>query len=403
MTGKEKKVKILYLITQSELGGAQKYVLDLASGLKNDFRVIVGFGEQGESGELAKQLKQTDIPYYALPHLKRQISLLNDLLALREIIKLIKKEEPNLIHLNSSKISILGSLAIWILKIFPRHSKKLKPKIIYTAHGWVFNEPLTKGKKIFYKYAEKLTAGAKNKIICVSEADRQIALKTKISPAEKLVTIHNGLPPIQFLSRDQARRKLFSLISAKTLTSPTPPILLGSIGNLYPNKGFACLIKAVKILNQTSSQKYAAIIIGESQERKNLEALITKLNLTNLIFLPGRLPNASQLLKAFDIYISSSLKEGLSYTIIEAMLAGLPIVATRVGGTPELIKNNITGKLVKPGNPTQLARTIAALTGDQEKRKKLGASAQNFAANNFTLSQMLNRTRNIYLTLTNKS
>ncbi len=396
MTNKRKKAKILYLITQSELGGAQKYVFDLASGLKNNFKVVVGFGEQGESGELAKQLKQAGIAYCVLPDLKRQISPIKDFLALGQIIKLIIKEKPDLIHLNSSKISILASLAAWILKIFPYQIRGSKPKIIYTVHGWVFNEPLPRWKKLFYKYAEKLTAGVKDKLICVSETDRQIALSQKIAPKNKLNTIYNGIQPIKFIARDQAKEKLFSLIPQLI---QAPPVILGSIGNLYPTKGFSFFIQAVKILNQKKPKKYAAIIIGEGQERKKLEKLITKLNLTNSIFLPGRLTSANRFLKAFDIYISSSLKEGLSYTIIEAMLAGLPIVATHVGGTPELIEDDITGRLVKPGDSMQLAKTIASLTGDREKRKKLSASAQNFAASNLTLSQMLKQTKNLYLNL----
>jgi glycosyltransferase involved in cell wall biosynthesis len=396
MTNKRKKAKILYLITQSELGGAQKYVFDLASGLKNNFKVVVGFGEQGESGELAKQLKQAGIAYCVLPDLKRQISPIKDFLALGQIIKLIIKEKPDLIHLNSSKISILASLAAWILKIFPYQIRGSKPKIIYTVHGWVFNEPLPRWKKLFYKYAEKLTAGVKDKLICVSETDRQIALSQKIAPKNKLNTIYNGIQPIKFIARDQAKEKLFSLIPQLV---QAPPVILGSIGNLYPTKGFSFFIQAVKILNQKKPKKYAAIIIGEGQERKKLEKLITKLNLTNSIFLPGRLTSANRFLKAFDIYISSSLKEGLSYTIIEAMLAGLPIVATHVGGTPELIEDDITGRLVKPGDSMQLAKTIASLTGDREKRKKLSASAQNFAASNLTLSQMLKQTKNLYLNL----
>jgi len=114
---------ILYLITQSELGGAQRYCFDLAANLKSEFNVIVAFGEQGEKGAIAEKLKKTSIKYYAIPHLKRSISPLNDFLALIQIVKLIKKIKPDIIHLNSSKISILGSLAAFISKLSIRNPK----------------------------------------------------------------------------------------------------------------------------------------------------------------------------------------------------------------------------------------------------------------------------------------
>ena len=124
---------ILYLITQSELGGAQRYVLDLANNLQGEFNITVAFGKQDTNGELAEKLKIAGINNYNIPHLKRAISPIDDFLALVEIIKLIKKIKPNIIHLNSSKISILGSIASLIIKFqvssfkFICYSRRFRP------------------------------------------------------------------------------------------------------------------------------------------------------------------------------------------------------------------------------------------------------------------------------------
>ncbi|RLC36545.1 hypothetical protein DRH27_05075, partial [Candidatus Falkowbacteria bacterium] len=315
----EQKKKILYLITQSELGGAQKYVMDLATNLGPDFETIVAFGEQGKQGELAKALKPTNIIYYTIPHLKRAISPWHDFLALIEIIKLINRLKPDIVHLNSSKISILGSLASFFYKLFTFNFSLLT---IYTVHGWVFNEP--ERNALFYKYAEKFTAIFKNKLICVSEYDRQLAIKEKIVQKKKLITIHNGIQSISLLSRDEARQKLFSTIP--NFQFPISNFVIGSIGNLYKTKGFEYLISAVKILIDVGFN-VKTIIIGEGKERPALENLIKKLKIEKYVFLAGRIKNAPRLLKTFDLYVCSSVKEGLSYTIIEAMQAGLPIVA----------------------------------------------------------------------------
>jgi len=382
----KKAKKILYLITQSELGGAQKYVFDLAKNLRDEFEISVAFGEQGNEGELARKLKTENISFYSLPHLKRAISPINDLIAIWEIRKLIKEIQPDIIHLNSSKISILGSIANQF-SIF-----NFQFSIIYTVHGWVFNEPLNPLKKLLYKYAEKITAKWKDKIICVSEYDRQIALKEKIASPEKLITIHNGIESMDFLSREKAQQELG--ISDKGLGT----INIVSVGNLYKTKGYEDLIETMNILVNCQLLNVNCYIIGDGPERINLEKLIKDKKLENKVILSGRIDNAVKYLKAFDLYACASIKEGLSYTLIEAMQAGLPIVATKVGGNPELIQDGITGLLTKAQNPQDLAEKIKQLIKNQSLAKKLGEEAKIIAQTEFTLEKMVAETREIYKT-----
>lgn len=372
------KKTILYLITQSELGGAQRYVFDLAKNFKNEFNVFVAFGEQGKSGELAKKLDKENIKYFIIPYLKRSISLIMDFLALINIINIIKKIKPDIIHLNSSKISIIGSLASLCAK--------RRALCVYTAHGWVFNEPMSKFKKIFYFYAEKFTAILKDKIICVSKFDKEVAINKKITHEKKLISIHNGIEEITFLNKEKSRERLY-ILSEK--------IIIGSIGNLYKTKGFEYLIKATDILKKEYPE-IKMIIIGEGKEKRNLHGLIKKYNLENNFILAGRINNASRILKAFDIYVCSSVKEGLSYTIIEAMQAGLPIIATNVGGNPELIKNNISGLIARSRNPNSLAKNIKKLLETKKFREKLGLKAQEISQKEFNLEKMINKTREVY-------
>jgi len=406
---------ILYLITQSELGGAQRYVLDLANNLQGEFNITVAFAEQGANGELAEKLKIAGINNYNIPHLKRAISPIDDFLALVEIIKLIKKIKPNIIHLNSSKISILGSIASLIIKF---QVSSFKFQVVYTVHGWVFNEPLPRWLKLFYFWAEKITALFKNKIICVSEFDRQIALTKKIAAALKLITIHNGLAPIEFYSKEEARQRIHSVIPASEPESSvqhheqvsglrvkpamTSNLLIGSTGNLYKTKGFEHLIQAANIIKEKSlilNSKFLILIIGEGPERKKLEQIIKRCQLQNNFILTGRINEAAKLLPAFDIYVCSSVKEGLSYTIIEAMQAGLPIAATNVGGNGELIEDNITGLLAEAGNPESLAQKIIELIKNPALKNKLGQQAKLKAREEFCLEKMVEETKKAYSSL----
>ncbi|MFA6394029.1 MAG: glycosyltransferase [Patescibacteria group bacterium] len=415
--------KILYLITQSETGGAQRYVFDLAKNLKEEYDISVAFGplrwsygeagqqsearKPGKTSELAKTLKNENIPYYIIPHLKRDISPFNDVAAISEIVALLKTIQPEILHLNSSKISILGSLAGLFIKL---KIKNCKLKIVYTAHGWVFNEPMSFLKKLFYKWTEKITARFKDKIICVSEFDRQAALKEKIAPPEKLITIHNGIGPINFLSREQARKEIEFRIKNLELRAQNK-IIIGSVGNLYKTKGYEYLIEAAKILKEKFliprlalgeprrvNSKFLIFIIGEGKERKKLEALIKKNNLEDMVILAGRIPDAARLLKAFDIYVCSSVKEGLSYTLIEALRAGLPIVATNAGGNPEIIAGAADGALIPVKDAKTLASQIEKFIKDKIPARELSSLRQK-NPQEFTLDKMIKKTKEIYNSL----
>jgi glycosyltransferase involved in cell wall biosynthesis len=380
--------KILYLITQSDFGGAQFYVYNLAQGLKNDYKVIVAGGEQGYDGELAKKLNKENIKYLYLKNLKRAINPWRDFLAFLEIIKLIKKEKPDIVHLNSSKISIIGSLATFFYKLSVNCKKLI---VIYTVHGWVFNEPMCFLKKVFYKYAEKFTAGFKDKLICVSDYDKQIAIKEKICPTFKLTTIHNGIKNIEFLPKKEAIEKL-NKYSKSDISSP---IIAGTIANLYKTKDLKNLIEAIHIL-LTLDFKLLTIIIGSGPEQNELIGLIKKYGLNKKVYLLGNIKNASRYLKAFDIYVCSSVKEGFPYSILEAMQAEAPIITTNVGGIPEMIKNNQSGLLINAKDPEIMAEKIKLLINNKNLRNKVSKNAGEEVKKNFNLNNFLNKTKKIY-------
>ena len=363
--------KILFIVTQSEWGGAQRYIFDLATNLdKSKYQVEVAAG-QG-TGELFERLEKDNIKTYKIPHLRREISPLNDFLAYREIKNIINKSKPNILHLNSSKAEVLGALA---------GNKCNIDKIIYTAHGFVFNEPMSKIKKLFYKKIEKFISKKINTIIAVSDFDRKSAIQSGFDPI-KLVKIHNGISisNLNFLNKQEARQILFSTQNNNLQIDESLPFL-GTIANFYYTKGLDILIKAV------AKTKANIFIIGDGIERENLEKLIKSHKLENRVFLTGYLENASQYLKAFDLYVMPSRKEGLPYVLLEAGVAKVPIVATNVGGVVEIVHNNINGYLIEPMKPDKLATKIK-----QAIDKPLDFQLDN----DFSLNKMLKETTQVY-------
>jgi glycosyltransferase involved in cell wall biosynthesis len=388
---KNQSPKILYLVTLSEWGGAQKYVFDLASTLKEQgYSVEVALGGE-QNGQLIQKLLKLNIKTYYLKNLQRPVNFYRDWLVLWELVKLFRKIKPDILHLNSSKASALGAIAGKLVKI---------KKIIYTVHGLVLNEPLALHKKIFYLFSEWLSAKFKNQLICVSQFDKESLLKHKIAKAQKITVIYNGidLDNLKFFTKNEAREKLSLIIQHKLLISnyqlPISNYLIGTIANFYPTKGLTYLIEAAKqSLAILPDLKF--IIIGDGPERRKLTELISKYKLEQNVLLTGNLPQASQYLKAFDLFVLPSVKEGLSYTLIEAQAAGLPIITTRVGGTPEIVENNKTGIKIPAKDFNALAENIINLINHPAKQKKI---AQNALSNcqKFSLNKMIQATKKTY-------
>lgn len=393
--------KILYIVTHSKLGGAQRYILDLSKNLKNDYDITVAFGEQANKGELGLLLDKAGIKKIILPHLQKSINPINSFKAYLEIKKLILELRPDILHISSFKASLIGSLAV------RRTRKKFSPYFIYSPHGWAFNSMFGWLKKKYFFLAEKYTAKDKDQVICINRPDYDAAQGLLGINAKKLNLIHHGIDISQykFLTKDEAKRQLFAHIPHAKLPNEKT-ILIGSIGNLQATKGYYYLIKALHYLIIDYGFPITAIIIGEGPERKDLQERIIKFHpmdysatdgdVSNKIILAGYIPDASQLLPAFDFYISTALQEGFPYTILEAMGAGLPIVATRTGGIPEMIKDGVNGLLIDTRNSRDLAKKISELIKNNDLRNRLSQQAQFDANHKFKFTKMLQETKEVY-------
>ena len=308
------KTKVLYIVTKSNFGGAQRYVFDLATHLPKDrFEPIVMCGPaQGSllAGVLVERLTQANIRTIFAPELSRNVSG-GDIAAYRKIARTIREERPNVVHLNSSKAAGLGALAARISGV---------PNIIFTVHGWPFGEKRNIITKLLIWKISWLTALLSHRIICVSDYDLRIAQRMPFI-GKKAIRIYNGIDTHMQLGSGDVVRKAF----------PVGVHITGIIGELNKNKNQIALIEQAK----NNSNMYVAIV-GEGEDRVMLEQKIKAYGLESRVKLFGYLP-ASEVLRGFDVFALSSIKEGLPYVLLEAKAAGLPIVANRVGGVGEIL------------------------------------------------------------------
>jgi glycosyltransferase involved in cell wall biosynthesis len=374
--------KLFICITKSNWGGAQKYVFDIASNTPRDqFDTTVLLGE---SGDLKKKLEDAGVKTILLKNSQRDVSIKKEFALLFELIKLFKEEKPDIVHLNSSKMGFIGALAGRVSGI---------KRIIFTAHGWAFNENRNFISRAFIKILHLLTLILSHKTISVSEIT-----KKQIGGffGNKIVVVKNGLRETELKNIDSAREGLSSKIlrvnpKASNMLSKKP-LWIGTISELHTNKGLSYAIEAIsKIKNNI-----IFVIIGEGEKRKDLEEQITKLGLSNKIFLIGHVDSAPSYLKAFDIFVLSSITEALPYVLLEAGYASLPVVASNVGGITEIIENNKTGILISSKNSEEIKNSIEYFIKYSAKAKAFGEALKEKISKSFTLKTMLERTFALY-------
>jgi glycosyltransferase involved in cell wall biosynthesis len=378
--------KIIFVITKGNWGGAQRYVYDLATQLPREqftAKVIVGRGR-----ELPEKLALAGIETITLPHLKRDLDLFSDLKIFFALVRIFRREQPDIVHLNSPKAGGLGALAARIVGV---------KKIIYTAHGWTFNEPRSWLVKKIIWLGSWITVLLSNVTITITGSEQAQGLRMPWS-AKKIKLIRNGLATPNFLSREIARTKLFSHLESSVISHQPSVVLIGTIAELHRNKGLKYLIEALAGLprDRESDFTWQAVIIGAGEEKTVLEKLIVNRQLENQVKLIGFIPNAAELLPAFDIFILPSLKEGLPYVILEAGLAKLPVIATNVGGVPEIITRDYSGLLVSPKNPAALVAAIQSLIDSPVLRQKLGQQLEQQVMAEYSLTKMVEQFAKLY-------
>lgn len=379
--------KLLIMITKSNWGGAQRYVYDLVKNLPRDkYEIVVALGG---AGELSNRLREMEIRVTEIPHLGRDISILDDLFAISSIYNIISLEKPDIIHLNSSKIGAMGAMIGRMLKV---------KKIMFTLHGLALNEDREIISKLLMKLIYGLTISLCHQTIAVSKNLHIEAQALFPFIKNKIVCVQNGIPPLEYNSKEEARQFLDSLCKDQDLSPER--FVIGSIGELHHVKGHIYLLHAMKQLLLTlpieKAQLPKLVIIGEGEERKKLEETVRDLDLASRVSLPGHVKDAYVYMKAFDVFVIPSLSEALGYVALEAGGAGLPVLASNVGGLREIIENDVTGLTFPPRDPKAIADCLTTLITNHELCDKLGKNLQEKVAQDFNLEKMVRETEKVY-------
>jgi len=357
---------ILHIITRGDVnGGAQAHIIDLSKEqLTQCHKVAIICGG---SSQVFDELSLLGVKVFYLDEIKRQIHPYYDALSIIKIIKIIKKEKPNIIACHTSKAGVIGRFA----------GRLSKTKTVYTPHSWIFSEPSYAKKRTLYIKIEKLMASLCQKIITVSENDFKIAKKNKIN---KCITIHNGMADINpaLIKKDYSIKDKVQLIVVARLEEP---------------KDLSSLFKALAQLKNTA---WELNIFGDGSLRSSLENECKQLSIDNQVIFHGDCQNIDEQLFNSDIFILTSKSEGFPISIIEAMRAGLPIIASTVGGIPEAVKHGENGLLVDNNQLDSLVTAIDQLLSNPKKIEQQGRDGRMKYEQLLTAKIMSDKTLELY-------
>lgn len=382
---KTNKIKVAHIITLLEFGGAQRNTLYTVSHLARDrFEpiLIAGKGAFLDSDAYAF----SSISVYFINSLKRQINLFYDIIALIKLIFILRKEKPDIVHTHSSKAGILGRWAAFFARV---------PVIIHTYHGFGFNEYQNRFIHYLFVFIERITAWITDGIICVSSANISYALSKKIGDTSKYHLIRSGISLELYAhgtsSIEHLRQEFNSMPDYKVLTM---------IACFKPQKNCLDFVRlAYELVFKKDMKSIKFILIGDGEQRKMIECEIERNNLSGYFLLPGWRRDVPQLLRITDIFVLTSLWEGLPRAAVEALVTGVPVVAYAVDGLKEIIRDGFNGYLTEPHNIENMAEKISEILKNPSLHQHLSRNASISIGPEFDIDTMVREQEKLYQNL----
>ncbi len=355
---------LLYIITKSDLGGAQGNVLDLVRAFQPVYDVHVAVGSVGP---LTHDVELLNIPIHVVYGLTRNIKLFGDISCIRNLISLLKDIKPDLIHAHTSKAGLIARIS----------GKLCGIPTVYTSHGLAFSSGTPRVRRIISLFAEKFLATISSRVICVSESDRKFAIQVGVGNSKILNTVRYGIYDIQVnLSQPEIQ----------------PPRLI-MVARFNEQKDQATLLKAIAKIPDFQGH---LDLVGSGPSLEACVDLSDHLGISKYVSFLGDRRDVPDLLSRSQIFILSTHYEGLPISILEAMRSGLPVIASNVNGIPEEVEHGLNGFVVPPRDASALAEAIKLLVESLELRESMGKAARHRFEKEFTIDRMVREVGDIY-------
>ena len=370
------KIKVLH-ITQATIGGTLEYLKLFFNHInKDEYEVYLACPSYGP---MKKEIEDMGVKVYPL-EMTREISLKDDLNSFMEMKKLIKRVNPDIVHLHSSKAGVLGKVASYLNKI----------PCIYNAHGWSFSMNVSDKKKKVYSLIEKYTSLFCDKIVNISEYEHNLAKQYNIASDKKMITIHNGIDIEKYDKSNYSRKD-----TLKELGIPQECFIVGMVARISEQKDPIKFIEIAKEVCRVIENAYF-VLVGDGELRNQVDKLITKYNLKGRVKITGWVNDVNKYISVFDIGILTSRWEGFGLVLTEYMAAKKPIVASYTGGIPELIEDNYNGILVDINDTSKFVKSIIELKDNDTLKNKYVENSSYILDNKFNIKNVVEKHNKLY-------
>ncbi len=357
-------IRVLHPITRLIIGGAQENTMLTADYHNTDGRYqvdIVSGPQTGPEGSLIEEVRQRGIPLTIMPEIVREINPVKDGTAVLKLKQIMQEGGYQIVHTHSSKAGVLGRWAAHLADV---------PIIIHTVHGWSFHDRMSPAKRQMYVLLEKFAARFSQAMIVVSPQDIEKGLAQGIGRRQDYHLIRSGVELERF-----GHPQMPPAVIRQQLGIPANALVVGSVTRLSPQKAPLDLVAAFAHIYKKQPAAWF-IIVGDGPLRPEVEADLAAAGIADRVILTGLRRDIPELMAAFDVFVLSSLWEGLPRVLPQAMATGLPIVTTRADGSAEAVVDGENGFLVERGEPQALAQKILALLDDGELRERMGENGR---------------------------
>lgn len=383
--------KVVHIITRLDHGGsAQNTMLTVLGHDRTQFEPVVITGEAGSwdaqggitaTTENLRRLEKESIRCHVVPSLVRQVNLWKDLLALWNLIRLLKSERPEIVHTHTSKAGVLGRLAAWFTGI---------PVIVHTPHGHVFYGHFGPAQSWVFLQIERGLAQMTSWLIGLTAAERAEHLERGVGHRDRFAVIPSGIDVERFRKARVAGKMIPDWFGC-----PPNATVVGSIGWLTAIKGHRFLVDAVALLRK-EYPNLQLVIVGSGDQHDGLVAQAERAGIRSAVHLVGHREEIDACLAGMDCFVLPSLNEGMGRALIEAMATGLPVIASQVGGIPALVQNGKNGLLVHAGDSRALADALRLVLRDPQWAGELGTNAMQSIGPDYGAAVMVQAVETIY-------
>ena len=376
-----KKIRVLHIITRLDKGGSAENTLFTVAHLGSEKAFLLSGETYDPQGTIRGFIKERGINWVIIPELIREIDVFKDIQAFWKLYRYIKRNKFDIVHTHSSKAGMLGR---WAAKLA---GVKI---IVHTPHGHIFYGYFNWFKTKIFIYLEKITSLITDRIITLTQRGKEEHIKYRIAKPNKFIPIYSGIEIEKFTNF-----QLNIIKEKERLNISLEAPVIGTVSRLESVKGNRYFIASLPDIVKTFPC-LKVIFVGDGSERKKLEEDVKNLGLSENVIFIEECKDIRRIVSTFDILVLSSLNEGMGRCLLEAQILGVPVVATEVGGIPDIVRDGITGILVPPRNPEAMSEAIVKLLKDKFLRKNMSKEGKRWVDKKFIAEAMVEKISDLY-------